>query len=183
VALAQDAEITLLGLRENSLQGDMRILSIMENLGVRSHFNGNRRELSKKDYLPDLNIDFADCPDLAQTVAVVCAVKGITCKMTGLESLRIKETDRILALQNELAKIDARLLENNGLWTLIPRKVKLDSSSLVEINTYDDHRMAMAFAPLTTHLNLRIEHPDVVNKSYPGYWNDLSKTGIVIKNE
>src|SRR5690606_34242436 len=105
--------------------------------------------------------DFTHCPDLAQTVAVVCAAKGIKGHFTGLESLRIKETDRIAALQHELQKIGADLLEDGNQWTLSP------SPSLPEkafFNTYKDHRMAMAFAPLATHMQVVIEDPAVVRK-------------------
>lgn len=178
VALAKDARLTLLGLRENSLQGDIRIAAIMDQLGVRSTFSENRVLLTKKDHLKEVAIDFTDCPDLAQTVAVVCAVKGVVCKMTGLESLRIKETDRILALQNELGKIGASLIENNGEWTLIPSKENLKPVDQYTFSTYDDHRMAMAFAPLATNFKVRIEHPEVVNKSYPSFWNHLMSIGI-----
>ncbi len=181
VALAQDANITLLGLRENSLQGDIRIAFIMEKLGVHSNFYGNRVELTKKGHQSEIEINFTDCPDLAQTVAVVCASKGIKCTMTGLESLRIKETDRIQALQNELLKFGAYLQEENAVWKLIPASNPVSSFSSLSINTYDDHRMAMAFAPLATQTNIRIEHPEVVNKSYPSFWNHLEKAGFSFK--
>ncbi len=113
---------------------------------------------------------------MAQTVAVVCAAKNIRGYFTGLESLRIKETDRIAALQNELRKIGADLIEHDSEhWTLVP------STSLppsVYFQTYKDHRMAMAFAPLATLMDVEIERPDVVRKSYPNFWNDMKTVGF-----
>jgi 3-phosphoshikimate 1-carboxyvinyltransferase len=109
----------------------------------------------------------------------VCAVKGIEGHFTGLESLRIKETDRIAALQNELRKMNADLIEiDTAHWTLKPAK-SLPSSA--EFKTYKDHRMAMAFAPLATLMDTEIENPDVVRKSYPNYWNDMKSFGFEIK--
>ncbi len=180
VALAKDANITLLGLRENSLQGDIRIAAIMEKLGVKSDFYGNKVELSKINPQNEIEINFTDCPDLAQTVAVICAVKGIKCTMSGLESLRIKETDRIQALQNELSKFGAALYEDNATWTLHPASSSISSFSSLYFKTYDDHRMAMAFAPIATQANIKIEDPDVVNKSYPSFWSHLQKAGFSI---
>lgn len=183
VALAQKANLSLLGLRENSLQGDIRIASIMDKLGVTSSFYGNRVELNKKEHHSEAEINFTDCPDLAQTVAVICAVKEIKCTMTGLESLRIKETDRIQALQNELSKFGASLQEENAVWTLIPGPEPVKSFTSLSFNTYDDHRMAMAFAPLATQTDIRIEHPEVVNKSYPSFWSHLETAGFTLHKE
>ena len=111
VALSEQAEIKLLNLREKSLQGDKRIVEIMDKLGVQAQFDEEGVALSKKDHQNSVSIDFSDCPDLGQTVAVTCAAKQIDCTMTGLESLRIKETDRISALQNELSKMGAEFIE------------------------------------------------------------------------
>ena len=178
VALADDGEITLKHLFKDSLQGDQAIQAIMNNLGVDSEYLADGTlQLKKKSHEKEISWDFTHCPDLAQTVAVVCAVKGVKGNFTGLESLRIKETDRIAALQNELRKINADLLEENGKWTLVP------SSSLptdVHIETYEDHRMAMAFAPLATVMNLTLENPEVVRKSYPKYWMDMRALGFSI---
>ena len=143
-------------------------------------------QLSKKEAVKNLAWDFKDCPDLAQTVFPVCAAKGISGEFTGLESLRIKETDRIAALQNELAKIGATLTEPTlGSWRLEVRGSRLDRvssfqlpTSSIEINTYHDHRMAMGFAPWATLMNLKIEAPEVVNKSYPGFWEDMKSVGF-----
>lgn len=183
VALADQAKLKLTNLYPDSLQGDIRIVEIMESLGVETRFDQDGAYISSKNSFKqpkDLKIDFKDCPDLAQTVAVACAAKGINCSMTGLESLRIKETDRILALQNELSKIGARLIESEREWKLIPNNDILQER--IHINTYEDHRMAMAFAPLALCTDLSIEDPEVVNKSYPGFWRDLQKAGFATEN-
>lgn len=178
-ALAETATITLPNVSQKSLQGDRVIAEIMDKLGVASTFKNNQLILSKKEASTELNWDFKDCPDLAQTVLPVCAAKGITGTFTGLESLRIKETDRIAALQTELGKIGATLTEGEtGCWTLAPGKV---SSNEIIINTYHDHRMAMGLAPLATLTNLKIESPEVVNKSYPGFWDDMKSVGFDVK--
>ena len=177
VALAEKAEIILLGLRPDSLQGDIRILDIMGPVGVGHSWEGGKLRLFKQEASMHIDVDFTHCPDLAQTVAVACAAKGISGSFTGLESLRIKETDRIAALQNELAKIGAKLTEpSEGKWELIPSKGL--PSGPVQVHTYDDHRMAMAFAPLACLLPVIIEEPSVVNKSYPRYWENLESAGF-----
>lgn len=177
-ALAIEGDITLKHLFKDSLQGDQAIQEIMDNLGVDSKYLADGTlHLKKKPHENEISWDFTHCPDLAQTVAVVCAVKGIKGNFTGLESLRIKETDRIAALQNELRKINADLIEENDKWTLVP------TSSLpgdVHIETYEDHRMAMAFAPLATIMNVTLENPEVVRKSYPKYWMDMKALGFSI---
>lgn len=179
VALASKAEITLPRLHAKSLQGDSVIADIMKELGVKAERKGELLHLSKVASSPHLSWDFTHCPDLAQTVAVVCAAKGIRGEFTGLESLRIKETDRIAALQNELRKIGADLVEDSGSkWKLIPSsRLPVDAN----FETYKDHRMAMAFAPLCAVMNVIIEKPDVVKKSYPNFWNDLRTVGIVTR--
>ena len=176
VALSSKAEIALPRLHTKSLQGDSTIVDIMKSLGVKAERKGELLHLSKIPPLASLSWDFTHCPDLAQTVAVVCAAKGIRGEFTGLESLRIKETDRIAALQNELRKIGADLVEESNIkWTLIPSS-QLPSEATFE--SYKDHRMAMAFAPLCTLMDVVIEKPDVVKKSYPNFWNDLQSVGI-----
>ena len=148
----------------------------MEKLGVKAEMKNGILELSKTSSAKEITWDFTHCPDLGQTVAVVCAAKGITGHFTGLESLRIKETDRIAALQNELRKIGADLIENDTEhWTLKPSERLPETASFA---TYKDHRMAMAFAPLATLFPVAIEKPEVVKKSYPNYWNDLKAVGI-----
>lgn len=177
-ALAEKAEIILPNVSPQSLQGDRVIATIMEKLGVRSMFKNNQLILSKQHAESKLTWDFKDCPDLAQTVIPVCAVKGITGEFTGLESLRIKETDRIAALQNEIAKVSATLTEpETGKWILTPGKIP---TTEITIETYHDHRMAMGFAPWATLTNLKINDPSVVNKSYPGFWEDVNEVGIIV---
>ncbi|MCU0368430.1 MAG: 3-phosphoshikimate 1-carboxyvinyltransferase [Cyclobacteriaceae bacterium] len=178
-ALANTADITLPNVSEKSLQGDRVIARIMETLGVRSAFENNQLKLSKQNHSNELTWDFKDCPDLAQTVLPVCAAKGIRGEFTGLESLRIKETDRIAALQNELAKIGATLTEpQTGKWILTPGKI---TGETITIDTYHDHRMAMGLAPWATLNDLVINDPSVVNKSYPGFWDDMKAVGFEIK--
>jgi len=178
-ALAEKADLVLPKLLSNSLQGDSAIAKIMDDLGVKSQFENGLLKLSKKDSKKELHYDFTDCPDLAQTVSVVCAAKSIKGYFTGLESLRIKETDRIKALQNELRKIGADLREEDTEhWTLIPSRSMPSEASFL---TYKDHRMAMAFAPLATLMDVEIERPDVVKKSYPNFWNDMKAVGFGVQ--
>lgn len=178
VALAESTEITLLGLEDRSLQGDRQIVDIMEKLGVSSRFHASGVTLTKMHTeSKTLEWDFSSCPDLGPTVMATCAALGVSCYATGLESLRIKETDRIAALQNELAKIGANLLEESGRWTLHPGN-DLDGTEFVTFDSYDDHRMAMALAPLALKLPVTINDPKVVRKSYPGFWEDLAEVGI-----
>lgn len=176
-ALASDAAIRLPRLFEDSLQGDSAIIPIMKFLGVEASMDGGLLKLSKTAKATDLTWDFTHCPDLAQTVAVVCAATGIRGHFTGLESLRIKETDRIAALQNELRKIGGDLTEQGNTWTLVPSS-KLPKRA--SFNTYKDHRMAMAFAPLATLMDVEIENPFVVRKSYPKFWDDMKLAGFEI---
>jgi len=177
-ALADEASLFLPGLNGYSLQGDSRITEIMANFGITSQFRDGGVHLKKEHKIPTRKIfDLKDCPDLAQTVIVVCAALGHDCTFTGLETLKIKETNRVLALQTELAKIGVKLIEKNFSY-------KLDCSQLhfpekICISTYEDHRMAMAFAPLALKIReVEIEEKDVVEKSYPYFWNDLQKAGF-----
>ncbi|MBX2914938.1 MAG: 3-phosphoshikimate 1-carboxyvinyltransferase [Cyclobacteriaceae bacterium] len=180
-ALAEKAEIVLPNVSPKSMQGDRVIATIMEKLGVHSEFKNNQLHLTKQTATDKLVWDFKDCPDLAQTVVPVCAVKGISAQFTGLESLRIKETDRIAALQNEIAKVGATLTEPiTGNWVLTPGKIP---TSEITIDTYHDHRMAMGFAPWATLTDLKINDPSVVNKSYPGFWEDVKAVGIKILHD
>ena len=151
-------------------------MEIMHDLGVNSIFTPKGLSLTKKNHKANFSYDFSACPDLAQTIAVVCAAKGIKAEFTGLESLKIKETDRILALQNELKKIGTSLIEENGRkWTLTPIGHLEEKRGAIDIETYDDHRMAMAFAPLATLMDIKIHNPSVTDKSYPSFWNDMEK--------
>ena len=181
VALSKEAAITLPRLSLPSLQGDHQIVEIMKVLGVQAEQQGSVLALNKSPHRGALSWDFTHCPDLAQTVCVVCAAKGITGHFTGLESLRIKETDRIAALQEQLAKIGAALIEEDPAhWTLRPSG---DLPVSATFDTYEDHRMAMAFAPLATQMDVTILEPHVVRKSYPNYWNDLLSVGLPVRFE
>jgi 3-phosphoshikimate 1-carboxyvinyltransferase len=175
-ALADQAEIELPNMTMNSLQGDRVVVEIMEVLGVKAKPKENGLLLSKIDHQKEITWDFTHCPDLAQTVAVVCAAKGIRGVFSGLESLRIKETDRIKALQQELEKLGATFLEQDGRWVLTPSNKR--SFSALLINTYLDHRMAMAFAPLAAITDVTIEDPAVTRKSYPKFWEDIIALGF-----
>lgn len=172
VALAPDAEIELLGLKEQSLQGDSAIADIMDPLGVKTTYTERGVLLQKKEAVKELTWDFSGCPDLVQTVAVCCGAKDIRLTMTGIESLKIKETDRVAALQSELIKIGASLTETAPNHRYEVNKIN-EGDPLPVIDTYDDHRMAMAFAPVGILRQIVIEEPGVVVKSYPGFWRDL----------
>ena len=181
-ALADEAQITLKGLRSKSNQGDHAIASIMEGLGVKSSFDGETVLLSKTNIQENLVIDFKSCPDLAQTVMAAAAALGVDLEMTGLESLRIKESDRTAAMATELGKIGAKLKEHdNGLWILTSPK-RLEVTKVIEFDTYDDHRMAMALAPLAMKFDCIIHEPEVVVKSYPEYWEHLEMAGVQINS-
>jgi len=177
-ALAKEASVSLPRLSLNSVQGDSKIIEIGAALGVDAKLENGLLKLTKCEPKTEISWDFTDCPDLAQTVAVICAAKGINAKFTGLESLRIKETDRIAALQNELRKIGADLIEHDSArWSLIP---STHLPSAASFQTYKDHRMAMAFAPLATLMDVQIENRDVVRKSYPNFWNDIESFGFPV---
>jgi 3-phosphoshikimate 1-carboxyvinyltransferase len=178
-ALAKGASITLPNIASQSLQGDRVIVEIMEKLGVKTRFENNQAFLTKSDHNTFLEWDFTDCPDLAQTVLPVCACKRIFGKFTGLESLRIKESDRIAALQSELGKIGATITEEiTGTWNLTPGTGW--SGSAIQIDTYHDHRMAMGLAPLATLMDVEIKDPEVINKSYPRFWEDMKAVGFEV---
>ena len=169
----EDSSLELLGLKEESLQGDAAIRDIMLPLGVKSTYTGRGYLLTKCEAVSELTWDFTDCPDLAQTISVVAAVKNIVLHLTGVESLKVKETDRVLALQNELKKLGAELREmkTNELYTVSGSFI---SEGIVpEIDTYDDHRMAMAFAPVGLLREIIIHEPGVVAKSYPSFWKHV----------
>lgn len=180
VALSYDKNTTLQlnGLKENSLQGDSKIVEIMERLGVKSEFNSTGVKLTKIAPLPDFNYDFSNCPDLVQTVTVVCALKGVDAVFTGIESLKIKETDRVFALQTELKKmgVDFMEVESNHKYRIARHTI---SNPDMAFDTYDDHRMAMAFAPIALQMGIIINEPDVVVKSYPSFWEDFAKVANV----
>tara|TARA_B100000029_G_scaffold455197_1_gene482258 strand:+ start:645 stop:1871 length:1227 start_codon:yes stop_codon:yes gene_type:complete len=172
-------EIKLKGLRSESFQGDQVIKKIMSLFNIETINDTDGIILRKKDFDCDyLELDFKNCPDLAQTVLVVAAYHKIKLKLYGVESLKIKETDRLEAMSNELKKIGVNFFKDKGVWTLDKRNNKLPN--LASIETYEDHRMAMAFAPLASEINITINNPNVVNKSYPSFWEDMKKAGYDI---
>ncbi|WP_228237137.1 3-phosphoshikimate 1-carboxyvinyltransferase [Allomuricauda sp. M10] len=181
VALCETGtKVQLSSYKQNSLQGDSVLSNIYQDFGVETQFGENTIVLSKtNDNLPNIvNYDLSNAPDIAQTIAVTCLGLGLGCHLTGLHTLPIKETDRLAALQTELSKFGA--------------KVDIDAESLilqplstlntgVAIDTYNDHRMAMAFGPLALKVDLVVNDAGVVSKSYPDYWNDLKTLGFGIQ--
>jgi len=183
-ALADEAEIHLPALKEKSLQGDSQIQKIMKIFGIATSNTASGISISNLGLSLDTNqvLDLKTCPDLAQTIIVIAAALGKNMSFTGLETLKIKETDRIAALQNELAKIGVSLTEDNLIYTL--NTDELHFPEKITIHTYEDHRMAMAFAPLALLINeVEIEDMQVVEKSYPYYWEDLKKAGFSVEEQ
>ena len=171
--------LTLQGLKKKSNQGDSVISKLMKSFGVNTQFKEDGIVLTKiKLDTEEIELDFRDCPDLAQTILVVAAYHKIKLKVSGVESLKIKETDRLLAMKNELKKIGCDFYEEGNYWILEKRRREIDDE--LSIDTYKDHRMAMAFAPLASKKSMIINDPDVVVKSYPTYWEDLKKVGFII---
>lgn len=179
VALSEQAEVELTGLFSNSYQGDSRGAEVFSRLGVATEYTPQGVKLIKSGELPKrLDEDFVDIPDLAQTFVVTCALLHIPFRFTGLQSLKIKETDRIAALRTELKKLGYVIQEENGS-VLLWNGERCEPEAIPVINTYEDHRMAMAFAPAALRLpQLVIDEPQVVSKSYPGYWEDLKSVGF-----
>ncbi|TLF42604.1 3-phosphoshikimate 1-carboxyvinyltransferase [Maribacter aurantiacus] len=181
VALSEvGTEITLSAYKENSLQGDSVLKEIYTVFGVETSFGENRITLKKVPNNPTSFIerDLANAPDIAQTIAVTCFGMGIGCHLTGLHTLKIKETDRLEALNTELTKLGADI-------SVTDKTLTLGTSTLmnkdVAIDTYNDHRMAMAFAPLALRTSLVINDAMVVTKSYPDFWNDLQKLHFKVR--
>jgi len=180
-ALADEAELFLPGLTQYSLQGDSTITEMMANFGITSQFKNGGVYLQKEAKpLVRKIFDMKECPDLAQTLIVVCAALGHDATFTGLETLKIKETDRVKALQNELAKIGVKLIEKGQVYKLDCSEKSIPAH--IFVNTYEDHRMAMAFAPLALLIKeVEIEDAQVVEKSYPAFWKDLESVGFVVE--
>ena len=181
VALSEaGTEITLSAYKKNSLQGDSVLQDIYTDFGVETSFGENRITLKKVSNNPTSFIerDLANAPDIAQTIAVTCFGMGIGCHLTGLHTLKIKETDRLEALNTELTKLGADI-------SVTDKTLTLGTSTLmnedVAIDTYNDHRMAMAFAPLALRTSLVINDAMVVTKSYPDFWNDLQKLHFKVR--
>ncbi len=188
-AFADELDLQLDGLFENSFQGDAALVEIMEQFGVHSEFNETGVRLTKTGAAlpPMFEWDFILCPDIAQTMAVICAGLGVQGLFTGLETLSIKETDRIQALKNELGKVTAYLSKLPARFSPNSNKEYFTvegTASFGDVptfDTYEDHRMAMAFAPLAMLGQIKIEDPMVVIKSYPAFYEDLELLGFVVE--
>lgn len=179
-----ESQVRLPGLMDGSRQGDSAIRYIFTMLGVKTKFDAKLQNKpttvtlsSQRMALPRFSFDFVNQPDLAQTVVVTAALCGVPFRFTGLQTLRIKETDRIAALKYEMSKL-GYVLDDSEEGVLSWDGTVCEPMEHPEIDTYEDHRMAMAFAPAAIRFpGLRINNPEVVSKSYPGFWNDLRKAG------
>ncbi len=184
VALSEiGTQITLSSYKQNSLQGDAALAEIYKDFGVETLFNNNNSVTISKtlNLKPEtLNLQLNNSPDIAQTIVVTCFGLGIGCHLKGLHTLKIKETDRLEALKTELTKLGASISVTNDSLTLQPSDANFLIGRNTTIATYQDHRMAMAFAPLALKTSLVIEDAEVVSKSYPTFWNDLKSIGFQI---
>ena len=176
-ALSPNSEIILSSYKKTSLQGDSVLSEIYKNLGVETVFKENSILLKNTKTLDFslLSLDLINAPDIAQTIAVTCFGLGIECFLTGLHTLKIKETDRLVALKCEIEKLGGKVEITNETLHLKP-STKINQN--ISVATYDDHRMAMAFAPLALKVPLQIEDPNVVSKSYPTFWKDFNQLTI-----
>jgi 3-phosphoshikimate 1-carboxyvinyltransferase len=179
VALSETASITLSSYKETSLQGDSALVEIYKQMGVETHFDGNKMTLTKvPDFkFGDVDFELNNTPDIAQTIVVTCLGLGIGCHLTGLHTLKIKETDRLEALRIELTKLGSNITVTNDSLVLVASNT---INPNIKIATYNDHRMAMAFAPLALKVPIIIENAEVVSKSYPDFWEDLKSLGFNI---
>ena len=185
VALSDDAEVTLTGLFAESMQGDAQIAGLFDQLGVETVFTptGVVIKRKKRSINESFAYDFTDMPDMAQTLAVTCAMLDIPFVFSGLQSLKIKETDRLAALRTELSKLCYLLTEQDGQILRWDGERTGCAASPV-IHTYEDHRMAMAFAPVAIRYagGIRIAKGEVVSKSYPHFWDDMQKAGFQLSD-
>ena len=175
VALSKSSEINIGTYFKNSIQGDKKLVEIYDKLGVKTIFKNNKVILKKTSNfkLPKkLELKLNDTPDLAQTIAVTCFGLGLPCDLYGLHTLKIKETDRLLALKVELEKLGATVIITKD--SLHLKKSIIIKKDII-INTYDDHRMAMAFATLGIVKPIIINNPKVISKSFPSFWSVLEK--------
>ena len=181
VALAPEAKVFLPGLQEGSYQGDSKVAELFHLLGVETTYQKEGVTLSKGSVKAErMEYDFVNQPDLAQTFVVTCALLGIPFRFTGLQSLKIKETDRISALITEMRKLGFVIKDSEN--SILSWGGERCSREKGAIDTYEDHRMAMAFAPASLKLSdIFINHPQVVSKSYPHYWENLQAAGFIIK--
>jgi 3-phosphoshikimate 1-carboxyvinyltransferase len=184
IALSEiDTQITLSSFKENSLQGDFALVELYKNFGVETVFNDNNSITVSKvntKFQKSFNFNLQSSPDIAQTIAVTCFGLGVSCHLTGLHTLKIKETDRLEALKIELTKLGAPISVTNVSLTLEQSE---NIHPNVRISTYQDHRMAMAFAPLALKVPIIIENAEVVSKSYPTFWEDLAAFNFSVVNE
>ena len=178
IALCKEGEIVLNNFNKKSLQGDSCLINIYDSLGVSSRFDDGRLILSKKkiEVKNILNLNLIDSPDIAQTIAVTCFGLSLNCNLKGLHTLKIKETDRLAALKTEMTKLGAEINITKNSFHLKNINNNIKKSNFLK--TYDDHRMAMALAPLSINYPIQIEDFEVVKKSYPGFWNDLESIGF-----
>ena len=183
VALSDHSEITISTFFKKSIQGDSRVENIYRKFGVETSFRDNKIHLKKNNIkLPDIiSINLEDNPDLAQTIIVTCLGLGVDCNLMGLHTLKIKETDRLMALKKEIQKFDVDRVETSDQSITLKNNSKLKSG--ITIDTYNDHRMAMSFAPLSLINPLMINNPEVVSKSYSNFWNDLKSVGFNISEK
>ena len=178
-ALSDKAKIYLSNYKSNSLQGDSILRIIYKQLGVNSYFKGNNLILEKENISSPKRIkwDLSNAPDIAQTIAVSCYGLGVACDLEGLHTLKIKETDRLVALDTELSKLGAKISVTDKSLHLASDQ---DFQKGITISTYNDHRMAMAFAPLALKIPLSVKKAEVVSKSYPSFWEDLNSLDFKI---
>jgi 3-phosphoshikimate 1-carboxyvinyltransferase len=179
-ALSDNADIELKFLDEFSLQADSVLPELYKKLGVRTEkIEKGIRLVSGNKTVEEFEYDFTNCPDIAQTIAVTCFGLGIKANLTGLQTLKIKETDRIKALKTEFEKLGGKVEATDAsLRISSPAKISGDCPTIM---TYNDHRMAMSFAPLAIKCgSLKMEDPDVVDKSYPAFWDDLQYAGFSV---
>jgi 3-phosphoshikimate 1-carboxyvinyltransferase len=178
-ALSDKAKIYLSNYKSNSLQGDSILRIIYKQLGVNSYFEGNNLILEKENISSPKSIkwDLSNAPDIAQTIAVSCYGLGVACDLEGLHTLKIKETDRLVALDTELSKLGAKISVTDKSLHLASDQ---DFQEGITISTYNDHRMAMAFAPLALKIPLSVKKAEVVSKSYPSFWEDLNSLDFKI---
>jgi len=183
-AFSKDLNLHLGGLFKNSLQGDSVLAEIMTQFGVDTEYvaDGIILTKGKASSVDSFQWNFINCPDIAQTLAVICGGLGVDGYFTGLRTLKIKETDRVQALQDELKKVDVDFWETEARQGV---SCQVKGKAIVaqpQFSTYEDHRMAMAFAPLAMFGNIKIEEPMVVVKSYPEFYEDLKKLGFTVEN-
>ncbi|MDC3040409.1 3-phosphoshikimate 1-carboxyvinyltransferase [Flavobacteriaceae bacterium] len=179
-ALSESVKLTLSKFSKDSLQGDSKLIDIYKKFGVRTIFEDENIILKKnnKSLPKSIHLNLIDNPDIAQTILITCLGLGIDCTLIGLHTLKIKETDRLVALKNEIEKFEVDKIEITG--DSITLENNSDLKHDVTIDTYNDHRMAMSFAPLSLLVPINIKNPEVVTKSYFNFWNDLESLGFNI---